>query len=81
MAINQKVNTSGRNINLLIDTDYPNFDLIIDGIKYEKDPQTNKTVSNGTSSNRSRRIDKQVSDTNPIQGAIEYNLRQKNKRF
>ena len=35
MSIKQSVNTSARNINLEIDTDYPSFDLIINGYKYE----------------------------------------------
>ena len=70
MAINQNINTSGRNINLLFDTDYPNFDLIINGIRYEKDPQNNKTVYNGISSSRSRGINQKISNTNALQRAI-----------
>jgi len=81
MAIKQSVNTSARNINLEIDTDYPSFDLIINGYKYETNPQTNKTIHNGYGSNRSNRSNQQVSDSNSLQRAIEYNLYQKNKRF
>ena len=81
MAINQSVNTSARNINLIIDTDYPDFDLLINGYKYETNPQTNKTVHNGYGSNRSNRSNQQVSDSDSLQRAIEYNLYQKNKRF
>ena len=81
MATNQSVNTSARNINLIIDTDYPDFDLLINGYKYETNPQTNKTIHNGYGSNRSNRTNQQVSDSNSLQRAIEYNLYQKNKRF
>lgn len=56
MTTKQSVNTSARNINLEIDTDYPSFDLIINGYRYETNPQTNKTVHNGYGSNRSDRF-------------------------
>ena len=81
MATNQSVNTSARNINLIIDTDYPDFDLLINGYKYETNPQTNKIIHNGYGSNRSNRTNQQVSNSNALQRAIEYNLYQKNKRF
>lgn len=81
MATEQSVNTSARNINLVVNTDYPNFDLLINGKKYETSPQNSKTILNGASSNRSYRNDRKVSNSDSLQRAIEYNLRQKNKRF
>lgn len=81
MATNQSVNTSARNINLTVNTDYPNFDLLINGQKYETYPQVSKTTFNGNGSNRSNRNDRKISDSDSLQRAIEYNLRQKNKRF
>ena len=81
MATNQSVNTSSRYINLTVNTDYPDFDLLINGQKYETHPQASKTIFNGNGSNRSDRNDRKVSDSDSLQRAIEYNLRQKNKRF
>ena len=81
MATTQSVNTSARNINLIIDTDYPNFGLLINGKNYETYPQARKTSLNGNGTYRSNRSNQQVSDSNSLQRAIEYNLRQKNKRF
>lgn len=81
MTTKQSVNTSARNINLEIDTDYPSFDLIINGYRYETNPQINKTIHNGYGSNKSNRSNQQVSDSDSLQRAIEYSLYQKNKRF
>ena len=81
MATDQSVNSSARNINLIINTDYPNFDLLINGKNYETYTQNRKTSFNGNGSNRSYRYNKEISDSDSLQRAIRDNLRQKNQRF
>lgn len=70
MPVKQKVSTSARNVNLYVDTDDPDFELFIDGKKYETYPQTHKRISNGTRSNRSIRTARKVQDPNSLQRAI-----------
>lgn len=70
MPVTQKVSTSARNINLYVDTDDPDFELLINGKKYETHPQNYKRISNGTRSNRSIRTTGKVQNSNALQRAI-----------
>lgn len=70
MPITQRASTSARNINLYVDTDDPDFELFIDGKKYETHPQTRKRISDGTHSNRSLRTARKIQNTNSLQRAI-----------
>ena len=70
MPVKQKVSTSVRNVNLYVDTDDPDFELFIDGKKYETYPQTRKRISDGTRSSRSLRTDRKIQDPNSLQRAI-----------
>lgn len=81
MATDQNIKSSARNINLTIDTDYPSFDLLINGKNYETYTQNSKTSFNEYGSNRSYRNNKEISDSDSLQRAIRDNLRQKNQRF
>lgn len=76
MPVTQKVTTSGKNINLYVDTDDPDFELFIDGEKYETHPQNNKRISNGTRSNRSIRTSRKVQNSNALQRAIRDRMYQ-----
>lgn len=70
MPITQRASTSARNINVIVDTDDPDFELFIDGKKYETHPQTRKRISDGTRSSRSIRTARKVQNTNSLQRAI-----------
>lgn len=76
MPVTQKVSTSARNVNLYVDTDYPDFELLINGKKYETYPQNNKNVSDGTSSNRSIRTARKVQNSNALQRVIRDRMYQ-----
>ena len=80
MATYQSINTSARNINLHINTDYPNFDVLINGKSYETYPQNSKTSLNGNGSDRSYRFNRKIQDTDSLQRAIRDNLYQKSQR-
>ena len=80
MATIQSVNTSARNINLNIDSDYPDFELLINGKNYETYQQNSKTSFNGNGSNRSYRNSRQVQNTDSLQRAIRDNLYKKSQR-
>lgn len=81
MPITQKVSTSARNINLYVDTDDPNFELFIDGKKYETHPQNSKRISNGTFTNRSLRTNRKVQNSNALQRAIRDRMYQTAEGF
>lgn len=81
MATNQSVNTSARNINLTVNTDYPDFDLLINGKRYETYSQNSKTSSDGYGSSRSIRSSREIQDSDSLQRAIRDNLYKKNQRF
>lgn len=76
MPVTQKVSTSARNINLYVDTDYPDFELLINGKKYETYPQNSKNVSDGTSSNRSIRTNRKIQNSNALQRVIRDRMYQ-----
>ena len=81
MPITQKASTSARNINLYIDTDDPDFELLINGKKYETHPQNNKNISNGTFTNRSLRTNRKVQNSNALQRAIRDRMYQTAEGF
>lgn len=70
MPVTQKVSTSARNVNLFVDTDDPDYELFINGKKYETHPQNRKRISNGTRTSRSIRTARKVQNPNSLQRAI-----------
>lgn len=67
----QKVSVPSRNARVFVENnDYPSFDVIVNGEKYETYPQTRKRISDGTSTNRSIRTARKVQDSNSLQRAI-----------
>lgn len=76
MPVTQSASTSARNINLYIDTDYPDFELLINGKKYETNPQNSKNISNGTFTNRSLRTNRKVQNSNTLQRVIRDRMYQ-----
>lgn len=67
----QKVSVPSRNTKVFVENnDYPSFDVIVNGEKYETHPQTRKRISDGTSTSRSIRTARKVQNSNSLQRAI-----------
>lgn len=67
----QKVSVPSRNTRVFVENnDYPSFDVMVNGEKYETYPQTHKRISNGTRSSRSIRTTRKIQNPNSLQRAI-----------
>ena len=67
----QKVSVPSRNTKVFVENnDYPSFDVIVNGEKYETYPQNGKRISDGTRSSRSIRTTRKVQNSNSLQRAI-----------
>lgn len=67
----QKVSVPSRNTKVFVENnDYPSFDVIVNGEKYETYPQNGKRISDGTRSSRSIRTARKVQNSNSLQRAI-----------
>ena len=73
----QKVSVPSRNAKIFVESnDYPSFDIIVNGEKYETHPQTHKRISNGTLTDRSLRTNRKVQNSNALQRAIRDRMYQ-----
>ena len=73
----QKVSVPSRNTRIFVENnDYPSFDIIVNGEKYETHPQTRKRISDGTFSNRSLRTNRKIQNSNTLQRAIRDRMYQ-----
>lgn len=83
MPIRQTANVKGKNIKVTVNSDYPSFDVVVNGnnvgrLYNERNTQSDKTISNGFKSFRSDRIIREVQNSDPLQRAITYHLYNEN---
>lgn len=70
-SLTQKISTPSRNVNIYVKSDeFPSFDILVNGKKYETYPQNRKNLSDEFSSNRSLRTTRKVQNPNSLQRAI-----------
>lgn len=79
--LKQHVRTNSRNINLIVASDIPSFDIIVNGEYYETYPQNSKNYVNGDGSNRIIRSYRKIQNTNALQRAIRDRLYQTAERL
>lgn len=79
--IKQNVKTNNRNIKIKLVSDYPSFDILINGERYETYPQDNKNIFDEYSSDRSNRTNRKVQDTNTLQRAIRDRMYKTSQGF
>ena len=76
-SLYQKVRTPSRNVNLhVISDEFPSFDVIVNGQKYETNTQDNERTFNEYVTDRSSRNVRKVQNTNALQRAIRDRMYQ-----
>ena len=79
--LKQHVRTNAKNINLIVASDIPSFDIIVNGELYETYPQNSKNYAYGYGSNRSLRTAGKIQNTNTLQRVIRDRLYQTAERL
>lgn len=77
----QKVKMPSRNTKVTIVSDYPSFDVLVNGEYYETYPQNHKNYAYGNGTNRSIRTARKIQNTNALQRVIRDNLYRKIQRL
>lgn len=68
--LKQHVKTNSRNIGVTVVSDYPSFDVIVNGEKYETYPQNSETTFDDYGTIRSNGSSRKVQNTNALQRVI-----------
>ena len=77
----QKVKIPSRNTKVTVVSDYPSFDVLINGEYYETYPQNSKNYAYGNGTDRSIRNSREIQNTNSLQRVIRDNLYRKVQRL
>lgn len=77
----QKVKIPSRNTKVTVVSDYPSFDVLINGEYYETYPQNSKNYAYGNGTDRSIRNSRKIQNTNSLQRVIRDNLYRKVQRL
>ena len=72
--LTQKVRIPSRNVNLTVKSDYPSFDIIVNGEKYETKAQDSERIFDEFITDRSLRTNRKVQNTNSLQRTIRDRL-------
>jgi len=72
--LKQHVKTNSRNVNVSVVSDYPSFDIIVNGEKYETYPQNSETTLDDYGTDRSNGSSRKVQNTNALQRVIRDRL-------